>query len=1220
MKYRKILSNSFIVGTLIIEFFAFQVNAQAPDFTVFNMANTPAFTSNLFRAPVVDKDGIVYMGTPRQGVYRFSHGNWSKMNILTDHQINEIKIDQFNAVWIAQSGQGGLQALTGGVNYFSDSLVSNFTYYGNQVGLPTNNARGVFINDLGYFLNNRPQVWTANLATSVGVSAVGKGINLANPFFSKITVGINNGGSVQCIAGNENEVWAFASNNGGVGQILRYNAQTGGFLGFHDYTNSLGADGQPLTGAFNSTAFARALCFASDGRQWVGLSDGGLLVKSGSVWKSVNMVPLFFPGVLVNNNALFEDSKGKIYVGTSNGLLVYESGDVDVLANWKHYYTTDGLPSDNVTGIAEDKKNGNIVITTSGGVVFWKQKVLAELVWDASYLYNSNVKPKGVAADGVSRLLIKVTSAAGAPNLQKARVKIIDFPGRTRNMKGKLKKATSYIGYSEEANNASLLEDSDSTYPGRAAFWFWYVSPDDFANSHATFDAATDERIENVRVYVDFANGSTDSIDLPVKIVRPPLVLVHGLASGPSAWDDFKPTSGIPFISNPLFKQRRALKMNGKGSFKENALTLLDNGNFNSLKTNISDFHDKGFACSQVDYVCHSMGGLMLRAAINWYPANFFNRVPYNSSNYGKGYVHKLITINTPHNSSPIADIVTQYSPLIPEFYRRLLGGLFVLTPSLQKPFDFVEPQYKYGLLPLISPLQATPAIRNLQVQQSKGGINLGATAVRNHLITGNVQWTSQQTSLIVSSLDPLLEYIDDMLAAARDAAITPLEKTTLTTLYALNKGARAWSFLEWYSLKMGYPNFLGSGDLIVPLASQLAQQSPNLSHITNFTNSASFYDANHIAMLERSDVGERVMELLNTGISADVFSNVIPANNDTDPVLQRNFYPENTNSSNNVLPPVLTTFDKSKIDITAPLSGATNLFVDSILTININLKDTVGLAYIKACFQDNDTATISRNSIQTFSFKINPVYIDSQVVAVVAVYDKPGQIEHHVDSLIKVVKNNAFATSFRIKQDAAFLTAGQPYYPDYEVQYNGTWVRLSNASSSIVIQPEDASIASLNSNKAILGLKAGSTKVFVSYLQFKDTLIINVTPALFSNSLNESLASGSFTNPAIWSKGIVPDFFDSVVIKAGHILMLDTTVSIRAIKLEAGSSLLFNSDKDTLHLGINLEGLTGLNYPSQIKFNRNAFQQFNVIEYDRKRFLKPENELDVLMVKNCSV
>ncbi len=1220
MKYKRTLSSIFIVGILFIEFFALQAKAQAPDFTVFNMANTPAFTSNLFRAPTVDKDGIVYMGTPRQGVYRFSNGIWSKMNILTDHQINEIKTDQFNGVWIAQSGQGGLQALTGGVNYFSDSLISNFTYYGNQAGLPTNNARGVFIDDLGYFTNNRPQVWTANLGTSIGVTAIGKGVNQANPFFGRITVGIKTGGSVQCIAGNETEVWAFSSNNGGVGQILRYNAQTSAFIGFHDYTNSLGADGQPLTGAFKSTAYARAMCFASDGRQWVGLSDGGLLIKSGSVWKSVNMVPLFFPGVLVNNNALFEDSKGKIYVGTSNGLLVYESGDVDVVANWKHYYTTEGLPSDNVTGIAEDKKNGTIVITTSGGVVFWKQKILAELVWDASYLYNKDVKPKGVAADGVARLFIKITGAAGSPNIQKARLKIIDFPGRTRNMQGKLRKATSFIGYSEEANDATLLEATDSSYPGSAALWFWYVSPDDFANSHTTFDAATDERIENVRVYVDFANGASDSADLPVKIVRPPLVLVHGLASGPPAWNDFKPNSGIPFISNPLFKQTRALKMNGKGSYKENAITLLDNNNYNSLKTNISDFHNKGFACSQVDYVCHSMGGLMIRAAINWYPDNFFNRVPNNSSNYGKGYVHKLIAINTPHNSSPLADIVTQYSPLIPEFYRRILGGLFVLTPSLQKPFNFVEPQFKYGLLPLISPLKATPAIRNLQVQQLKGGINLGATQVRNHLITGNVKWTSQQTSLIVSSLDPLLEYMDDMLAAARDAAITPIDKFTLNALYALNKGARAWSFLEWYSLKMGYPNFLGSGDLVVPLASQLAQQSPNLRHITNFTNAALFYDASHIHILNRSDVGERVMELLNTGINADVFSNVIPANNDTEPVSQRPISAKNANVSDKVLSTVLTTFDKSKIAIISPLSGATNLFVDSILTIKISLNDTVGLAYLKACFQDNDTATISRNANQTFSFTINPVYTDSQVVAVVAVYDKPGQIEYHVDSLIKVVQNKAVAASFRIKQDSALLTASEPYYPDYEVQYNGIWVRLSNNNSSIAIQPEDASIASLTSNRGISGLKAGRTKVFVSYLQFKDTLIINVTPALFSNSINQSVASGGFRNPAIWSKGIVPDFFDSVVIKAGHIITLDTTLSIRAIKLEAGSSLLFNSNKDTLHIGINLEGLTGFNHPSQINFNRKTFKQCRFIDNHLYKFLKPENEFDMLMAKNCAV
>lgn len=1018
------------------------------DFQIFNQANTPVFTTNIFRAPVVDKDGVVYLGSPSQGVYQYKSGIWTKLGVLTNVSINDMKIDEQNNVWVAQSGFNGAQSTTGGVVRWADSNLAGYTYYGHLApnSLPTRNVRSIYIDKLGYYANDRPVVWTAHLGDITGgVSSnptAGSGLNAGAPLFSRVNTNIATNAAVISVAGNENEVWVAANGNSGTTQILRYGTLSRQFLGLYDHSNISGGS------TLRTSAYIGAMLFDSEGRQWVGLRNGeGLLMKSGSVWKTIDMIPLFFPGTIVNNNALFEDSNGKIYVGTSGGLLVYESGDLDVVANWTKYTTFEGLPHDNVTGIAEDKKTGTIVITTSGGVAFWKQKVFAELKWDNSYLYAADTKPRGVAADGVARVYIRVFSTNVDPNIKSSTVKILPTQGVTRNMQGSLKKATSYFNYSEEANDANLLIETDSTSNyGTAELRFWYVAPEDFANSHTSFEGNTDERIERVRVYVKYANGTRDSTDLEIKIVRPPLLLVHGLNSGPEAWNNFAPNSGVAYVGNPMFKHVKALKMDGLTIFKKNALTLLDNQfNPNSLRSAISIMHEKGYACARVDYVCHSMGGLMLRSAINDFSRLFISSQPYDGANYGKGYIHKMITINSPHNGSPVADLVSELAPALPPISTRIVGGIFK-----NAHLGFVEPRPYYGLLPLPTLFVANGAVKNLATLQKNGGINLGQTNVRNHMLTGNVAWTSASTAKTIIALEPLLSFIDNVLGGARDKSLTPADKFFLTSLQGLTKLARVWSFVEWYSARLGYPNFLGSGDLIVPLASQQARQTANLPHITNYLNSPeSFIDANHVAMLDRNDAGERVMELLNSPVESNLFAAFIPANND--PETNSSEKPERANVELQNSPlPVTTFFGTSKVELTSPASPNFIVKADSTIKVQLSLKDTVGLAYVKVYFQNNDSSTLSREAIQQFSFKINPQFVDSQLVIAVAVYDKPTQIEYHVDTLLKLVEMNGLPTQFRFVHTTTEVLFNENYVAPMEAMYNGAWVPISAANKNL--------------------------------------------------------------------------------------------------------------------------------------------------------------------------
>ena len=68
----------------------------------------------------------------------------------------------------------------------------------------------------------------------------------------------------------------------------------------------------------------------------------------------------------------------------------------------------------------------------------------------------------------------------------------------------------------------------------------------------------------------------------------------------------------------------------------------------NTTKATLEEYENKGIDASQVDIVAHSMGGLMARG--------FTQQSGYkNDDNNMKGYIHRLITIGTPHFGGTIS-------------------------------------------------------------------------------------------------------------------------------------------------------------------------------------------------------------------------------------------------------------------------------------------------------------------------------------------------------------------------------------------------------------------------------------------------------------------------------------------------------------------------------------------------------------------------------------
>jgi len=1234
------------------------VYAQLPgEFSNFNTTNTSSiFTTNNFKAIAVDKNGAVWAGSQYGGLYTFTSSShtWIKSTDLTNVFINDIKASNRGGVYVAQSGITGATATegnrNGAVQYYADEFYSNLITYGvnsssvgnngDGGGLSSRNVRSLFIDTA--LINTtdpaRPRVWAAQGTYLTGgntaAGGIAVGINAPGMWsFTKINKGLQifpntntiSSGTpiVEAIGGNRHEVWAFARTNYGGSQILRYDAHSGGYLGGYNnvgqfdntrmyYNNSAFTYVNNVSNVLPSGFRVSAIFFDSEDRRWIGTPGGygGLYVVQGSLWKKVE-IPAIGTGLTVNANAMAEDAEGNVYIGTTSGLLMFQAGADPTLATSYQLITmSNGLPSNNIQAVSVDNKNHRIVMGTDNGVSFWSRlkPVSTTLAWDYSFP-KLEIEPRGVAADGVSRLYMKIKRSSDTlPAIKKVELILKDYNAATANLRGKLRKVDNMTSYSNEATLGAGSEASRTDSTALGEFWFWYVSPEDFSGATDGPYSLVPERRDTIKIRVTYANDNKDSTDYYMRVVRPPLLMVHGLAAGPSTWDSCRPATGplgeLPYVSNPMFKYKKALTMDGKGLFINNAKRLLsgDEGDLdakqNSLQGNIEELRNMGFAANQVDYVCHSMGGIMIRGAAGWFPEKFNADGNYLYNNYGKGFVHKLIFVNTPHNSSPVADAVREFVPRFPGVLRFAFTQLYKANPKLQQPFDFIQP-VKTTLNDAAYLFRPSDAVTNLQISNQFGGVNLPQNNnIKNHLIIGDVNLTTQVLDDLVE-MKPLAKLTNNFLVVARDY-YPAAAKAELAPYFDENKNEieRMLFFVNWYSAKKNFPGYTADGDLIVPLKSELAQQVQTNPNITSFTNTpGNLIDANHIAMLPRRDVGKRIFELLNVNVNNNtLFGDMIPAN--TDPEPQEYFKQANNNNAGKINETqVFTFYDTSKIKIDGPLPN-TSVTGNNNFIVNYRLKDTVGLAYIDVKFQNTDSFRVRRSTNQQVTLKADPVYAGAQTLYVYAVYDKPDGVYYYVDSISVGVAYQGALQGFRIKEDAATVNTGIDYYPTYEVQYNNQWLQLPNGEATVTVTFDSANVVSYNSiTKAFTGLKNGFAVALVNYQGFEDEILLTSNLSHEDACTNRTIAAGNFKNPAIWSRGVVPVLCDSIIIQ--HNVTLDTSIQITSMRIQPGATFTANNTNYTLRLGGASDGQSTLDNYGTLNIANGTIQVQGMVRHN---------------------
>ncbi len=300
----------------------------------------------------------------------------------------------------------------------------------------------------------------------------------------------------------------------------------------------------------------------------------------------------------------------------------------------------------------------------------------------AQLLATKGTVVQGVAADGVAEIVVRIMASNVGDqftltlvNDQNSQI-IPDEDGALGN--------PGDTSFSQSQINVTAIATGNGANGPNPPFAFAvYRAPLDFARpiTSTTYKTGacggvskSDDQLACRSVSIKVQDPSGNAITVPVIIVRPPVIMIHGLWDNWSTWNNFGPLVAGPgtadprfsvgrvsydaaigstiVASDPLYSTKRLDRVQANSiGFQYNARSVLAQieqwiglENFRGGKNpaNIP------VAAVQADIVAHSMGGDITRTlALQPTFLNIFT--------FGQGNIHKVITIDTPHLGSPVA-------------------------------------------------------------------------------------------------------------------------------------------------------------------------------------------------------------------------------------------------------------------------------------------------------------------------------------------------------------------------------------------------------------------------------------------------------------------------------------------------------------------------------------------------------------------------------------
>lgn len=303
-----------------------------------------------------------------------------------------------------------------------------------------------------------------------------------------------------------------------------------------------------------------------------------------------------------------------------------------------------------------------------------------EATWDNYETFATHpTLAQGAVADGVTPLILRCTIPAA--DAEAGVTVMFNLTGDDAQPG-----TTAELG-SLGCVRSDACAQAGTSYPGETqkvgdtyyAFVRW-TTPLDYARPNTL-----DEKLEGrfVRFTATLPGDRTSASVIVLR--RPPVVLLHGIWSSADTWTWTDP-GGLQADSRFLV---HAEDYSGTAADSYHVNLGLDpakgaNSPAKGIKTVLDRLRAQGIAATQADFIGHSMGGLLGRMYAGEYrhpdPPPGLDPVLhyYRPDNFGKGEIHKLITLTTPHLGSELAtglmDEAGQNRTLIGDAAEKVIG------------------------------------------------------------------------------------------------------------------------------------------------------------------------------------------------------------------------------------------------------------------------------------------------------------------------------------------------------------------------------------------------------------------------------------------------------------------------------------------------------------------------------------------------------------------
>ena len=363
-----------------------------------------------------------------------------------------------------------------------------------------------------------------------------------------------------------------------------------------------------------------------------------------------------------------------------------------------------------------------------------------------------------------------------------------------------------------------------------------FKAPDDFPgdehSSSYTVHAVLEYMVNGSNSNGDFVM-KRDTSEVPIKITRAPLALIHGLASSPETWEKF-----AGYLTNAenainMYDDYQVLCVDYSDTHFRHFATN-ENVVNNSIQQLIAKYMSKGIVANKADLIGHSMGGILARWHVQYVPK-------------GNTNVHKIITVNTPHSGSPVANFMNELSQT---------SALNILKDVITG--NMLHGGYDGAIQDLAIGSEATDYYLNDSYKENSE-ILAKMNNIPIHAVTSYIEGKVQDAYYAAIALGTN-EAIEDFLTIY-DAFVNPVEAWELPKAsYDLFKAITEVGGELDYGIALA--DALAPGDCIVPYESQTGGLP--LGCVQPFSGGLEIC---HTAMTGNHEVWEHLITMLNASV-----------------------------------------------------------------------------------------------------------------------------------------------------------------------------------------------------------------------------------------------------------------------------------------------------------------------------------------------------------------